>query len=641
MLDLSSLNENQLKAVTWNDGPLLVLAGPGSGKTPVLAFRIARILEETKGQHFRILALTFTNKATAEMRNRLESLVPDELNRVRLTTFHSYAAEILQQHGSHLGLRPDFQILPNDSDRMALLDDVLAHLRKDLTYSLPDSFTAESLLPVINHLLESCIPADNSENFLENAKIINAIPLSRLYRAYREALLRNNMFDFPSLMAESLYLLQIHPFLPKHFRKIYKHVIIDEYEYTNFTQYQILFILAKPDPSTLFIVSDDDQTNYRANSASQKRLKNLQAEFNVTELQLPENYSCPSLAIELANSLIVKNLNRPAVKKPLQTFKTEIIYDKVRLLGFEDVDHEADWISNDISQKSIEDKSGCAVLAGTKKLLDLIAQKMEKSGVSVYYASKKYEFKSAQLRMLLAILSLVNFREDKKSLSCLTKAFYELQGIYVDQPTVIARSSADGNDLLRSWLYEVQVRNSLGENTRAFLETGIQPLLNSLKYRIFADNIFGWAVTCQGKSQGDEIAFNEFEEEREVWKEFLTEITKKFEGGEIGLDQLLHELDLTSNSPPKPPYAVPCLTIPASKGMEFDHVYLMGLVEDQLPCRAAVKKGDESLEMQEERRNCFGAITRTQDSLTLSFSAKVFGQKKQPSRFLAEMGFVF
>ena len=162
--------------------------------------------------------------------------------------------------------------------------------------------------------------------------------------------------------------------------------------------------------------------------------------------------------------------------------------------------------------------------------------------------------------------------------------------------------------------------------------------MNSLNYRGFTDKLFNWAEACQVDSQPDENAFNEFEEEREVWEILLAEITKKFEGEDVSLHQLLHELDLTSKTPPRPPDAIPCFTIHASKGMEFGHVYLMGLVEDQLPSWAAVKKGDNSLEMQEERRNCFVAITRAQDSLTMTFSARVFGWIKQPSRFLGEMG---
>lgn len=146
------------------------------------------------------------------------------------------------------------------------------------------------------------------------------------------------------------------------------------------------------------------------------------------------------------------------------------------------------------------------------------------------------------------------------------------------------------------------------------------------------------AEACQIDSRPDGNAFSEFEEEREVWGILSAEISKKFEGEDVSLHQLLHELDLTSKTPPKPPEAIPCFTIHASKGMEFGHVYLMGLVEDQLPSWAAVKKGDSSLEMQEERRNCIVAITRAQESLTMTYSSEVFGWSKSPSRFLSEMG---
>ncbi len=638
MIDLSSLNENQREAVLWDKGPLLVLAGPGSGKTRVLTCRIARILEQSEGQYFRILALTFTNKAAAEMRGRVEELVPRELGRVRLTTFHSYAAELLQQHGNHINFRPDFQILSNDADREALLDDALGQLRKDLAYSLPEHFKAAQLLPAVTRLLEQCIAPDQAEILLQQANIENAIPLARVYAAYREALRRTNSLDFPSLIAESLELLSKFPFLIKHVRKVFKHILVDEFQDTNHFQYRILLLIAQPDPSTLFVVADDDQIIYQWNGANPKRIQALRDDFGVSELQLPENYRCPPLVIELANALIEKNLNRSAGKKPLKAVKQGESDDVVRVFRFNSVDEEAAWIAQDISQRKLEERTSCAVLARTKKLLDLVGRKLEEVGVPVYFAARKDEFKSSPLRMLHAILRLVNSKEDKRSLARLSKAFYELEGISIELSPVLSRASADGTDLLRSWLDEVKRRDTLEERTRRLLETDIRPLLNSLNYRGFADKLFDWAEACQADSQPDENAFNEFEEEREVWKILLAEIIKKFEGDDVSLHQLLHELDLTSKTPPKPPDAIPCFTIHASKGMEFGHVYLMGLVEDQLPSWASVKKGNDSLEMQEERRNCFVAITRAQESLTMTFSAQVFGWTKQPSRFLREMG---
>lgn len=639
MIDLSSLNENQRKAVLWDNGPLLVLAGPGSGKTRVLTYRIARILEQSNGQHFRVLALTFTNKAAAEMRGRVEELVPRELGRVRITTFHSFAAELLQQHGNHLNFRPDFQILSNDADRESLLDDVLRQLRKDPIISLPEHFESAQLLPAINRLLEQCVSPDQAEGLLRQSNVENAIPLSYVYSAYREALRRSNFLDFPSLIAESLELLRKFPFLLKHLRKVFKHLLVDEFQDTNHSQYQILSLITQPDPSTLFVVADDDQIIYQWNGASPKRIQALRDDFSVSELQLPENYRCPALVIELANALIEKNLNRSAGKKPLRAVKRGESEDGVRVFRFRTVDDEANWIARDIAKRPPQIQANCAVLARTKKLLDLVGCKLEKAGVPVYYAARKDEFKSAPLRMLHSILRLVNSKEDKQSLARLSKAFYELEGVSIELAPVLSRASADGQDLLRSWILETKRRDTVEEQTLHLLENDIRPLLSTLNYKYFADKLLNWAdVIYQSGSRQDENAFNEFEEEREVWKQLLMEITKKFEGEDVSLYQLLHELDLTSKLPPKPLEAIPCFTIHASKGMEFGHVYLMGLVEDQLPSWAAVKKGDVSLEMQEERRNCFVALTRAEETLTLTYSEEVFGWPKKPSRFLAEMG---
>ncbi len=636
---LNKLNKNQRDAVLWNDGPLLVLAGPGSGKTSVLTYRIARLLEESPKEHFRILALTFTNKAAAEMRGRVEKLVPKALSRVRLTTFHSFAAELLQQHGSHIDLRPDFQILSTDADRIAVLDQVLSTIRKDLSLSLPEHFKAAQLLPVINKLLEQCISSDNAQKILQRSNVETAIPLSGVYSAYRDVLHKTNALDFPSLIAETIDLLKRYPALGKYIRKVYKHILVDEFQDTNSSQYQILSLIVRPDPSTLFVVADDDQIIYQWNGANPKRLQEFRKDFSVSEIQLPENYRCPSAVIELANSLIAKNLNRSAGKKPLKAVKNGDNEGVLRIYKFEDISEEAKWISKDIAQKIQQGINGCAVLARTKKFLDFVGQELSNAGIPVYFAARKDEFKSAPLQMLHSILRLANSQEDKQSLARLCKSFYEIEGLMIEQSNVFSKASADGISFLRVWIEEAKQRSELEKETFELLTNGIKPLLTSLNFRAFAARLLAWAEDKQVDSLPNErTAFNEFEEEKNVWQQLLNEITKKFEGEEISLYQFLRELDLTSKTPPIQTGAIPCFTIHASKGMEFKHVYLMGLVEDQLPSWAAVKKGDDSLEMQEERRNCFVAITRAQESLTMTFSGNVFGWNKKPSRFLSEMG---
>lgn len=640
MIDLSSLNENQWEAVMWNKGPLLVLAGPGSGKTRVLTYRIARLLDESRGQHFRILALTFTNKAAAEMRVRVETLIPAELGRVRLTTFHSYAAELLRQHGSHINRRPDFQILTNDTDRTALLEDAIRHWQRNRLTTLPEHFNSSQLLPIINRLLEECIATDQAEGYLRQLRVADPIAVAQVYAAYRDALVRTNTMDFPSLIAETLELVNKAPFITQHIRKVYKHILVDEFQDTNRPQYQLLSRLAQPDPSTLFVVADDDQIIYQWNGASPERLKELRKDFNISEIQLPENYRCPQPVIELANALIEKNLQRSIGKKPLKAVKQEAGDHVIRVRPFNTLNEEVAWIAQDIAQRPKSEHGECAILARTKKLLEIVGKKLEESGIPVYFTARKDEFISAPLRMLHAILRLVNSKEDRQSLARLSKAFYELEGIQIDPAQVIARASANGTNLLQVWIDEVKQRNSLNSQTRQLLEKDILLLLNTLNYRHFATKLFTWAELCQPTTRPDETTFDEFADEREVWNLLVTDITRKFAGEQIGLSQFLQELDLVPKTPPRPPNAIPCFTIHASKGMEFGHVYLMGLVEDQLPSWNAIKKGDQSPEMQEERRSCFVAITRTQKSLTLTFSKNVFGWPKKPSRFLTEMGII-
>lgn len=639
MFDISGLNENQREAVEWANGPLLVLAGPGSGKTHVLTSRIAKILEESTGQYFRILGLTFTNKAAGEMRSRIEKLVPSELGRVRLTTFHSYAAELLQQHGSHLNIRPDFQILSNDVDRIALLDEVLSEMHKDLEHPLPVHFTSSQLLPAITRLLEMCIPDEKVEKLLADNHMENAGSLANVYISYRKALRHTNSLDFPSLIIESIELLRNFSFLRKHIRKVYKHILVDEFQDTNSSQYQFLSYIVSPDPSTLFIVADDDQIIYEWNGANQQRFQDLKNEFNVSILQLPENYRCPAPVIELANELIVKNQNRAIEKKPLKAVKECHEDNIIRIYKFNELNDEIIWIANDILARPPEEKCKCAILARTNKLLGEVEKIFSELGIKVYLAVRKNEFLSPPMVFLYSILRLVNSREDKQSLTRLLKSFYEIEGIRIELSQVISRASSDGQGFLDAWLKESELRmNDIELTTRLLLKKDIRYFMESLKYKEFFINFIEWSKGNMSKGIYKDNVFNEFEEELKVWNILYSEILGKFEGEDLSLYQLLHELDLSSKTPPKPIDAIPCFTIHASKGMEFGHVYLMGMVEDQLPTWTAIKKGDNSPEMQEERRNCFVAITRAQESLTMTYSTNVFNWDKRPSRFFNDMG---
>ena len=262
-LSLDNLNENQRIAIAWNEGPLLVLAGPGSGKTRVLTMRVARLLLDSQGSRFRVLGLTFTNKAAAEMRTRVEEMIPDCRDRVLLTTFHSFCADILRQHGSHVGIRPDFAILNQDADREAVLTDAIAVVAKaDIDTDNDDV----RLLPSIDRLLSNCVAADQVPNLVKDQEF--ARKLASLYAEYQHQLIANNRLDFSSLLLLTHRLLTERTAIAEQLRTVYPSVCVDEFQDTNLAQYMVLKAVVGDAPKDLFVVADDDQIIYQWNGAS-------------------------------------------------------------------------------------------------------------------------------------------------------------------------------------------------------------------------------------------------------------------------------------------------------------------------------------------------------------------------------------
>jgi DNA helicase-2/ATP-dependent DNA helicase PcrA len=239
------------------------------------------------------------------------------------------------------------------------------------------------------------------------------------------------------------------------------------------------------------------------------------------------------------------------------------------------------------------------------------------------------------------MLRLANARGDREQLRRICKAFFELEGVDLRVADVVAASSADGSDLLRAWLDEALARTELEAYTRTFLGQTKKELADRLNFDSFIDRAFAWFQRIQGASAAPAgEVFTDFAEEKQVWQELIEATKRRFGKDEVTLNLLLQELDLSPKHLPIPPDAVRCLTIHTAKGMEFDHVYIIGLADDILPSFQSVKKGDDSREMQEERRSCFVAITRVRTDLTLTYSRSYFGYRKKPSRFLKEMGLI-
>ena len=633
-LDLSALNPNQRKAVEWNDGPLLVLAGPGSGKTRVLTLRVARLLDESPEERFRILALTFTDKAAREMRGRVDEFLPEGRDRALLTTFHSFAAEVLRQHGSHIGLRPDFSILPQKADQEAVLADAIKEVAAN---GVEVDAGDVKLLPVIERLLSRC------ESLHDVAKQFSGTDLDRLpalYEEYRRQLISGSRLDYGMLLCSAIELLEMKPAIARQYHIIYRYVCVDEFQDTNLSQSRLLRLLVPKKSPNLFVVADDDQIIYQWNGASPERLEELKTDFSMDVIQLPENYRCPPQVVELANLLIQNNLGRSAEKKPLVAIKKTAVPQSVRVRKFSSMSEELTWVAKDVAARPKKALGGCVVLGRTRKLLQAAVAALEAEDVAATMTLRKDDFESTPFRWLHAVLRLANARHDREQLRRVCETFFKIEGVDLHVRDIEADAAPKGGDFLRAWLTAASARKELEPATRSVLKVAEDALADRMDYFAFREKAVAWLDAMAEASELGSEAFADYAEEKIIWADLEAGVVERYGRDELSLNTLLHEFDLAPKLPPVPPNAVRCLTIHGAKGMEFDHVYLIGLAEDQLPSFEAKKKGPASRELQEERRNCFVAITRAQSTLTMTYSAEYFGWAKQPSRFLREMGLV-
>ncbi len=338
------LTDIQREAVVYSSGALLVLAGPGSGKTQVLTCRIARLLDESHDKSFRVLALTFTNKAADEMIDRVKSFVPGLEERATIGTFHSFCAQVLRQHGVHLGIKPDFAIYSLESDRHAVLESALARAEQTgAAVSADDT----KLLVLIDKLKSRLISPDSAVSALKGYEDPQRI--AQIYQVYEEELRAVNALDFNSLIFEAHRLVLAFPAIAARYRRSHPYWLVDEFQDTNHAQYAFLKALAGGEFKNVFAVADDDQIIYQWNGASYRHIQQFTSDFSAQLIQLPTNYRCPPAIVDAANHLVVYNAQRTAAKRPLVCGKTQSrlpAEEHITVLEFEDEDEEAKGIAS-------------------------------------------------------------------------------------------------------------------------------------------------------------------------------------------------------------------------------------------------------------------------------------------------------
>jgi DNA helicase-2/ATP-dependent DNA helicase PcrA len=622
----AELNETQRYAVDWQDNAALVLAGPGSGKTKVLTTRIARLLRESPTKNFRILALTFTNKAADEMAERVAILAPGMDARMLIGTFHAFCSQVLRQHGSHIGIQSNFTIYNTDDDRKQILHDATKTTRHATTVRQNDK-----VLEKIDELMYRFATLESAPAYFRDPE--QGKQYAEIYHAYEQELRRLNALDFNSLLVQTYRLITEYPAIAARYQRAYPYWLIDEFQDTNTAQYRLIKALAGTTFKNVVVVADDDQIIYEWNGASYKQLERFRQDFTPELIQLPTNYRCPATIIAAANQLVQYNNTRTPQKALLIAAKTKNEFpehEHIRVLGFDNEAEEAIGITEMILESGQVMWGHTVVLARTRSLLDTLLPTLKDAGVSAVIAQRRDHFLTPQHRWLQFCLRQVVRPLDKGNFIQFVNAYNKMASLDVSAKQLTTDAEQTGLDYLDTWATAVMEH----EECRTIGE-----LVKELRRR--PDTHAGFIHHCEqefrAEAQGD--AHGDLADDCKAWQELKVSIAQAV-GRDAGLDHFLQQLDLRSKEPTPPDDTVRLMTIHAAKGTEANYVYVMGMAEDHIPSFHSIKKGDDSPQMEEERRGCFVAITRTKEQLTLSAARSYRGWSKQPSRFLTEMGLV-
>lgn len=620
-ITIDMLNANQRLAVEWSQGPLLVLAGPGSGKTAVLTLRIANLITNSPDESFRILGLTFTVKAANEMQNRIRELTGDESRRIKLCTFHSFCTDLLRQHGSQLGLKPDFSVITDDKDRLAILGEMGASGEVEID-------DPEDSLKKIDTMFTHGITADELPGYFDSGQEDMCRALQDVFRGYLARLVKENQLDFGSMLHFTRELLASKPRIARQVRMVYRYVCVDEFQDTNLAQYKVLRLVSPDSSSNLFVVADDDQIIFQWNGADPKRLEELKQDYTPQIIQLPENYRCPAEVVKIANQLIAHNPGRASAK--LDSVSQNKVDGTVKLQEFANFEDEVAGLISEIEPIPRNHRETCLVIARSNKLLTHVQTAMHEKGLSAEIVSRHQDFVSPLVQLMYFAMKVANAPDSRSLLNKLCSAATLVNDIIVSAEDVSAKAKVEDQTPLRAFFAFV----AISETLKPFADKGKELLCDSLEYPKFVDACFK-LFDQLNVTGGENEAYPDYSDDKQNWQHIAQEI-RRSHGEGVSLHIFLQEMDLSPKAKPLSKDCVRLQTVHTAKGVEFDNVFVIGLAEEQFPTYFAIKKGESAI--REERRNCFVAITRSSKNLYLSYARNYFGWDKLPSRFLNEMG---
>jgi len=626
-MDLSKLNKEQKTAVEHKKGPLLVLSGAGTGKTRVLTSRFVYIVKNLNVNFNKIIAVTFTNKAANEIKERVNSELQSSIDSPWIGTFHSIFAKFLRKHSSLVKLKSNFTILDIE-DQKKLLKQVLDYckIEKDINEGIYHN--------EIQNL------KDNKILFNENKKISKFSSIERLddiYSFYQQRLIEINAVDFGDILLHSHNILLNNKDIRNSYQKFIEHILIDEFQDTNLIQYDLIKLILNSNQN-LFCVGDDDQSIYAWRGANIENIINFPKEFNSSVVRLTKNYRSNSSILEAAACIISNNKNR--LGKDLVSFNKNIPDQKINLNSFYSQEEESLWISDNISKK-FQDNNSIGVLVRLTAQMRSIEDKFIKYALPYEIIGGPRFFERKEIKDILAYLKLANSFKDDLSFERVINLPKRGVGdqsvkLIIDNAREKKLSFFESLELLSN---ENSLPGSLIVKTKPFID--IIKKTSDLINKTTLEDIGIFIIEESGylkmlENEKNKLKQVENESRIDNLKEFVNALSE-FDS----LDDFLEHVGLVNENQKKiHSNSVKLMTLHAAKGLEFDHVYLPGWEEGIFPSSRALEQ-NSSKSLEEERRLAYVGITRAKFDLNLSYATSryTYGMNNYslPSRFLNEI----
>lgn len=618
-MNIDNLNDKQKEAVLYNDGPLLIIAGAGAGKTKTLTTKIAYLIEEKYATPYNVLAITFTNKAAKEMKDRLYAMLGDIAKKIQVSTFHSFGLKLLRENFELLGYDRNFVIMDSD-DSLTVVKKII----KDLGYD-PKVYNPKAIRNKISSCKNEMISAKAYERYAvsDYEQVIH-----KIYEKYEDKLYQNNSVDFDDLLLLPIKLFKENPDVLERYQDLYQYILIDEYQDTNQAQY-ILTKLISEKNRRITCVGDDSQSIYSFRGANYKNILNFEKDYpDAKTILLEQNYRSTSTILDAANQVIKNNSQR----KDKKLWTDRGTGEKIKYYRAYNERDEAQYVIRKIKElvnKGTEYKD-IAILYRTNAQSRVVEEEMLKENLPYRVIGSFYFYSRKEIKDLIAYLRLIH--NSKDNISLLRVINTPKRGIGLKTIENLT-SKADEEGI------------SIYDAINSGKELEFKNIIEKLK--IVAEDLtltelIDKVLDASGmKKELESEQSLESEVRLENLEEFKS-ITKAFEEKEglISLEDFLLEISLISDVEEykDDPNRISLMTVHSVKGLEFDNVFVIGMEEGIFPHMNSLM---ENMALEEERRLCYVAITRAKDNLHLVNARRrtLFGKEQvnPVSRFMSEI----